>query len=49
MFYTVEERAKKEKKVLFPPNWEVFIRFLIIVMKALLILFGVGKYAHHHV
>ncbi|KAK7348191.1 hypothetical protein VNO80_22741 [Phaseolus coccineus] len=39
----VEERAKKEKKLYrFPPNWEVLIRFLIIVMKALLILFGVG-------
>jgi len=44
MFYTVEERAKKEKKLYrFPPNWEVLIRFLIIVMKALLIPFGVGK------
>ncbi|CAJ1941118.1 unnamed protein product [Sphenostylis stenocarpa] len=37
------ERAHKEKKLhRFPPNWEVFIRFLIIMMKALLILFGVG-------
>ncbi|KAH1243697.1 Ankyrin repeat-containing protein ITN1 [Glycine max] len=39
----VQERAKKENKLYrFPPNWEVLIRFLTIMMKALLILFGVG-------
>ncbi|XP_061367934.1 uncharacterized protein LOC133310954 [Gastrolobium bilobum] len=38
-----QERARKEKKSnRFPPNWEVFIRFLTFMMKALLILFGVG-------
>ncbi|KAJ1427260.1 PGG domain [Sesbania bispinosa] len=38
-----QERARKEKKLnRFPPNWEVAIRFLTIMMKALLILFGVG-------
>nr|KYP58037.1 Serine/threonine-protein phosphatase 6 regulatory ankyrin repeat subunit C [Cajanus cajan] len=37
------DRTRKEKKLIrFPPNWEVFIRFLILMMKALLILFGVG-------
>ncbi|KAL2339092.1 hypothetical protein Fmac_013538 [Flemingia macrophylla] len=37
------ERARTEKKLIrFPPNWEVSIRFLILIMKALLILFGVG-------
>lgn len=52
MFCTVQEGAKKEKKLhRFPPNWEVLIRFLIIMMKAILILFGVGKYihVHHHI
>ncbi|XP_014508252.1 ankyrin repeat-containing protein ITN1 [Vigna radiata var. radiata] len=40
----VQEGAKKEKKLhRFPPNWEVLIRFLIIMMKAILILFGVGS------
>ncbi|XP_027368677.1 uncharacterized protein LOC113874663 [Abrus precatorius] len=39
----VQEQARKEKKQYrFPPNWEVFIRFLTLMMKALLILFGVG-------
>ncbi|QCD79933.1 ankyrin [Vigna unguiculata] len=41
----VQEGAEKEKEKKlhrFPPNWEVFIRFLIILMKAFLILFGVG-------
>ncbi|KAJ1395169.1 PGG domain [Sesbania bispinosa] len=38
-----QKRARKEKKLnRLPPNWEVVIRFLTIMMKALLILFGVG-------
>ncbi|KOM33562.1 hypothetical protein LR48_Vigan01g311800 [Vigna angularis] len=40
----VQEGAQKEKKLhRFPQNWEVLIRFLIIMMKAILILFGVGS------
>lgn len=39
-----EQATKEKKKYLFPPNWESIIRFLILMMKALLILSGVGKY-----
>ncbi|XP_073226179.1 uncharacterized protein [Cicer arietinum] len=38
-----QKQAKKEKKhYRFPPNWESMIRLLILAMKALLIVFGVG-------
>ncbi|XP_061374344.1 uncharacterized protein LOC133316591 [Gastrolobium bilobum] len=39
-----QEQVKKEKKrYQFPPNWEVIIRLLILTMKALLVIFGVGS------
>ncbi|PNY03709.1 ankyrin repeat-containing protein [Trifolium pratense] len=39
-----QEQAKKEKKnYMFPPNWESMIRFLILGMKAFLIIFGLGS------
>ncbi|KAK7387849.1 hypothetical protein VNO78_22645 [Psophocarpus tetragonolobus] len=37
---SLQERERKLYR--FPQNWEVFIRFLTFMMKALLILFGVG-------
>ncbi|KAK7363639.1 hypothetical protein VNO77_05789 [Canavalia gladiata] len=40
---SVQDEAGRERNLIrFPPNWEVFIRFLTFMMKALLILFGVG-------
>jgi len=41
-----EEQAKKREMKLysFPPNWGAAIKFLTLMMKFLLIIFGVGKY-----
>ncbi|KAL5097226.1 hypothetical protein RYX36_001553 [Vicia faba] len=37
------QAKKKKKNYMFPPNWESMIRLLILTMKSILILFGVGS------